>query len=144
MRAREAGWMGQSPSEMEWCNTVYTHMSNLCNRDLHPRLGKQLKPIKPTEAETKEQPFWRRHFQTHFLNEYFNMLMQISLKVVPKGSVNNMPSFIEQWFETDQVTSHYLNQGWLGSMAHTCVTWHRWIQTLTHKCISKMGHHLSG
>ena len=38
---------------------------------------------------TKLPPFRRRHFQMHFMNDIFCILIHISLKFVPKGPIGN-------------------------------------------------------
>ena len=56
------------------------------------------------EVETKWPPFCRRHFQTYiFWNENFGIFIQVALKFVPKGSVNNNPALVlmMEWCRTD-------------------------------------------
>ena len=42
----------------------------------------------------KWPPFSRRHFQMHFLNENVWISNKISLKFVPKGQINNIPTLV--------------------------------------------------
>ena len=46
-----------------------------------------------TEAETKRLPFCRQQFQTDF-NDWKLLLIQISQKIVPKGSIDNKTALI--------------------------------------------------
>ena len=39
--------------------------------------------------------FGRRHFQTHFHNEDVRISIQISLKSVPKGSIDKKPALVQ-------------------------------------------------
>ena len=43
---------------------------------------------------TKWPPFHRQHFQMHFHNEKFCIPIQISLKFVPKGPIDNNPALV--------------------------------------------------
>ena len=61
-------------------------------------------------------------FKCIFLNENVWIEIKISLKFVPKGTINNIPMF-----GTDQATSHYLNQWWPCLLMHICVTWPQWV-----------------
>ena len=47
------------------------------------------------EAETKWPSFHRRHFQSHFLKSNYCILIQISLKFVYKGPINNNPALVQ-------------------------------------------------
>ena len=47
------------------------------------------------EAETKWPTFSRRHFQMYFLNENVWISIKISLKFVPIGPINNIPSLVQ-------------------------------------------------
>ena len=51
-------------------------------------------------------------FKCIFLYENAWIPIWISLNVVPKGPINNIPALVQHWF-ADQATSHYLNQWWL-------------------------------
>ena len=53
-------------------------------------------------------------FKCIFLDENAWISIKISLKFVPKDPINNIPALVQQWLGTDQATSHYLNQWWLG------------------------------
>ena len=52
------------------------------------------------------------HLKCIFLNENIWISINISLKFVPKGRINNIPALVKimAWC---QATSHYLNQWWL-------------------------------
>ena len=47
------------------------------------------------DAETKWPPFSRRQFKWIFLNENVWILIEVSLKFVPKGPINNIPALIQ-------------------------------------------------
>ena len=51
-------------------------------------------------------------FKCIFLNENVWIPIKISLKFVPKGQINNIPTLVQEWLGADQATSHYLNQWW--------------------------------
>ena len=53
------------------------------------------------------------NFECIFLNENVRILIKISLKFVPEGPINNIPSFVQKMACADQATSHHLNQWWL-------------------------------
>ena len=52
-------------------------------------------------------------FKGIFVNENVWIPNKISLKFVPKGSINNNPALVQVIAWTVQATSHYLNQWWL-------------------------------
>ena len=47
------------------------------------------------EAETKWPTFCSRYFQTHFLEWKLLILIQISLKFVPRGPLSNNPALVQ-------------------------------------------------
>ena len=51
--------------------------------------------LKHIEAETKWPLFRRWHFQVHFLEWNVSIPIKISLKFVPKGSINNIPALVQ-------------------------------------------------
>ena len=53
-------------------------------------------------------------FKHVFLNEHVRISIKISLKFVPKGPNKNIPVLVQIMAWHNQVTSHYLNQCWLG------------------------------
>ena len=57
-------------------------------------------------------------FRCIFMNEKICALIEISLKFVPKGPLNNNPAL---------ASSHYLNQCWPDSLTHICSTRGRWV-----------------
>ena len=61
-----------------------------------------------------------RHFADHichafiFVNENCWILIQISLKLVPRDPINTIqPHWFEYWLGAEQATSHYLSQWWI-------------------------------
>ena len=52
-------------------------------------------------------------FKCISLNENVWISIEISLKFVRKGSINNIPALVQIMVGADQVTSHYLDQWWL-------------------------------
>ena len=79
------------------------------------------------EAEKKWPPFRRRHFQTHFLNENIGISIKTSLKFVPKGLINNIPSLVPimAWRRPgDKPLSEPMM---VRSLTHICVTRPQWI-----------------
>ena len=68
-----------------------SYLTSLCQRKIS------------IEVETKWQPFRRRPFQTHFLEWNCLNSMNISLKFVPKGQINNIPALVQimAWCRTD-------------------------------------------
>ena len=51
--------------------------------------------ISHIEAETRWSSFRRRHFQVHFVEWNAWISITISLKFVPKGAINNIPSLVQ-------------------------------------------------
>ena len=60
--------------------------------------------------------------QTIFSNAFCWMIIQISLKFIPKGPIDNMPALIQILAWRRMATSHYLNQWWPSLLTHICVT----------------------
>ena len=52
-------------------------------------------------------------FKCIFLNENVGIPIIISLKIVPKGTINNIPSLVQIMACRLSAPSHYLNQWWL-------------------------------
>ena len=52
-------------------------------------------------------------FKGIFLNENEWISINISLKYVPRGPINNIPTLVQVMVGADQATSQYLNQWWL-------------------------------
>ena len=65
-------------------------------------------------------------FKCIFLNENIRISIKISLKFVPKGSINNIPALFQIIARRDRSTSHYLNQWWTILTTHICVTQPQW------------------
>ena len=59
----------------------------------------------------------RRHFKFIFLNEKVCILIQISLKFVPKVWLTIRQHWFREWIGDKLVQSHYLNQWWPSSLA---------------------------
>ena len=80
---------------------------------------------------------WGRDiFKCIFFNENVWISIQISLKFVPKGPINNIPHWVRLWLDAGRATSHYLNKWWLVYW-HICITWPQWViiwsGTILHK-----------
>ena len=69
-------------------------------------------------------------FERIFLNENVRILIQISLKFVPKGPIDNKSILVQVMAGTEQATSHYLNQCWPYSLTHICVTRPQWVNSI--------------
>ena len=65
-------------------------------------------------------------FKCIFLDGNGWIPIQISLKFVPKRSVNNSQPLVHAMASTEQATSHYLNQWLLSLLTHICGTSGRW------------------
>ena len=77
------------------------------------------------EAETKWTPFRRRHFQTHF---YVRISINISLKFVPKGLINNIPALVQimAWRRPgDKPLSELMM---VNLLTHICVNRPQWVK----------------
>ena len=57
-------------------------------------------------------------FKRIFLNENVSILVQISLKFVPKGPIDNKSALVQVMAWRRQATSHYLSQWWTSSPTH--------------------------
>ena len=82
------------------------------------------------EVETKWTSFRRRHFQAHFFNENIWIPIQISLKFVPKGSINKIPASnqIMAWrCPGDKPLSERMM---VNLPTHICVTQPQWVKLL--------------
>ena len=91
------------------------------------------------EAETKWMPFRRRHVQVHFLNENVWIPIEISLKFVPKGSINNNPALFQimAWRRPgDKPLSEPMM---VSSLMHICVTGPQWVN----QCLINIRHWLN-
>ena len=80
--------------------------------------------LKPRQ---KWPPFRRRYFQTHFL-EWKCISIEISLKFVPKGPVNNIPALVQMvaWRRPgDKPLSEPMM---INLLTHICVTRPQWVK----------------
>ena len=70
----------------------------------------------------KRPPFRRQHFQMHFFNERFCIMIRISLTFFFKGPIDNKAALVQvmAWRRTGD--KHYLNQSWPNSLTHICGT----------------------
>ena len=81
-----------------------------------------------------------RHFADHtfkriFLNENVVILIQISLKFVPKGPINNIPALV-QMMAWGQPGDKPLSEAMMVSLlTHICVTWPQWVKPVLYKHI---------
>ena len=66
-------------------------------------------------------------FKFIFLYEKYFILIPISLKFVPNGSIDNKPALVKIMVGDDPATSHYLSQLWPSLLTHTCVTRPQWV-----------------
>ena len=69
--------------------------------------------------------YWdREHFFADdiFVNENNCILIEISLKCVPRDSIIHMPALVRIIVWHRQATSHYLKQRWPSLLTHICVT----------------------
>ena len=62
-----------------------------------------------------------------FFGKKSNILMQISLKCIPEGSIGNMLALVQTMCGAKQVTSHYPNQCWPSSVMPYDVTRPQWV-----------------
>ena len=67
-------------------------------------------------------------FMYIFMNGKFCILIQISLKFVPKGLIDNQSALVQVMAWWHQPTNHYLNQRWPSSLTHICGTKGRWVK----------------
>ena len=74
-----------------WCHTTHPNVrwehcsleETLCGEYQH------------IAAETRWPPFYRQHFETDFLEEYLWISIEIPLKFVPIGPINNIPALVQ-------------------------------------------------
>ena len=78
-------------------------------------------------------------FKCIFLNENVWILLKISLKFVPKGPINNIPSLVQvmAWCRPGDKTLSELMM--VSLLTHTCVAQPQWVKLLTPgKCDSNL------
>ena len=96
-------------------NDAYTCVSRPLWMDIHCRstLHVWFQAISSLRPIQNERHFADDIFKCIFFNENVWISIQISLKFVPKGPINNIPALIRIMAWRRQTTSHYLNQWWL-------------------------------
>ena len=67
-------------------------------------------------------------FKCIFLTENFWFSNNVWLKFVHRGSIENVPSFVQIMACRLAGASLYLNQRWSSLLTHTCVTRPRWVK----------------
>ena len=83
--------------------------------------------VKLIEAETKWPPFSRRHFPVFFLNENVWISMNISLKFVPKGPINDMPALVHIMAWRRAGDKPLSEPTMVSLLTHICVTRPQWV-----------------
>ena len=58
----------------------------------------------------------------------FEFQSKFHWNLFPKVQLTITHHWFRKWLGTDQVTSHYLNQRWVRSLTHKCITWPRWVK----------------
>ena len=61
------------------------------------------------------------------MNETICILIQISLKFVPKDTIDNKAALVQAWLGAEQATGNYLSQYLPSSLTHICSTRGRWV-----------------
>ena len=80
--------------------------------------------LKPRQ---KWPPFRRRYFQTHFL-EWKCISIEISLKFVPKGPVNNIPALVQMMAWRRPGDKPLSEPMMINLLTHICVTRPQWVK----------------
>ena len=81
------------------------------------------------EAETKWTPFRRRYFQMHFVEWNIWNPINISLKFVPMGQINNIPA-LAQIMAWRRLCGKPLSEPIMVSLlTHICVTQPQWVSS---------------
>ena len=79
------------------------------------------------QRQIKWPPICRRSFQMCFLERTFVTSIQISLKFVPKDSINNSPTLVQiMAWRREWVICQRLDQWWPSSLTRVSVTRPRW------------------
>ena len=105
---------------------ISLHVSNLpyTQTTLHT-------PVNTLRPRLNGRHFADNIFKCIFLNENISIAIKISLKFVPKGSINNIPALVQIMAWLLQATSHNLNQWWSvyrrinASLGLNELTWHQ-------------------
>ena len=69
-------------------------------------------------------------FRCTFVNEKICILIEISLKFVPRGLIDNKAVLVQAMAWRQRATSHYLNRCWSSSLTHIYGTGGRWVNSL--------------
>ena len=77
------------------------------------------------EAGTKWTPFRRRHFPVHFLEWNVWIPVKISLKIVPKDPINNIPALVQKM--ASQAPKLMSEPMVVNLLMHVCLTRPQWV-----------------
>ena len=80
------------------------------------------------EAETKWTQFSRRHFQMVFFNENVWISIEVSLKFVPKGPINNIPALVQIMAWRRQGDKPLSETIMVNLLTHISVTRPQWVK----------------
>ena len=112
--------MCQRIGRFPFTNTVWisNHIPNLRQMNIIREYRSPLLDIHSVTVNTMKPIQNGRHFADDifkciFLNQNVWISLNISLKFVSKGPINNIPALIQIMVWCRQATSHYLNQWWL-------------------------------
>ena len=102
-------------------------------RSLQDMYGTELKNMGSShiEAVTKWLPF-SRHFQTHFVEWNYYILVKISLKYAPQGPIDIIPSLVQimAWRRASDKPLSKPMKFSLMTHIYICVTRPQWVNTL--------------
>ena len=70
-------------------------------------------------------------FKSNFLNENVSISIMISLKFVPKGSVNNIPALVQIMASCRPGDKPLSEPVMIILLTHICVAWSQWVNSLT-------------
>ena len=89
--------------------------------------------VNPLGPRQNGRQFANDTFKCIFLNGNIWTVIEISLKYVTLGRIDNKPALVQIiQLGTEQATSHYLKQWWPSLLTYICVTWPQWVKIVTH------------
>ena len=128
----------QNLSKFIDCGKLYNEMGpssppTIDDEDINPELTKHESHLNTLRPRQNGRHFADDTFKQIFLNENIRISLKISLKFVPKGSINNIPALVQimAWRRPGDKT---LSEPMMVNLpTHICVTRPQWVYwTLLH------------
>ena len=116
---------------MAWCRQAASHYLNQCwLSSMSPYIFTRVQWVNTLRPRKNGRHFTDDIFNCIFLNENVWISIEISLKSVPKGPIDNMPALVQRMAWLRRGNKPLSEQMMVRSLTHICVTQPQWVNML--------------